>query len=73
MSIGTSGGMWGPERGYCMMMGDKDVIDYFDPIFNALAPGKAISDDHPGARIGILASSAATSIAARAAPVALSR
>jgi 6-phosphogluconate dehydrogenase len=47
MSIGTCGGMWGRERGYGMMMGDRDVIDYFDPIFKALAPGKAISDDYP--------------------------
>jgi hypothetical protein len=55
-----------------MVMGDKDVIGYFDPIFNALAPGKEISDDQASARIGILAR-ARPYIAARAAPVALSR
>lgn len=37
---GTSGGVWGLERGYCMMIGGtKDAVDYLDPIFAALAPG----------------------------------
>ena len=37
---GTSGGVWGLERGYCMMIGgDKAVVDRLDPIFEALAPG----------------------------------
>ena len=40
VDVGTSGGVWGLERGYCMMIGgDKDAIDYLDPIFDALAPG----------------------------------
>jgi 6-phosphogluconate dehydrogenase len=40
LDCGTSGGVWGLERGYCMMIGgDKDVVDHLDPIFNALAPG----------------------------------
>jgi 6-phosphogluconate dehydrogenase len=40
VDVGTSGGIWGPERGYCMMIGgDKETIDRLDPIFEALAPG----------------------------------
>jgi len=41
VDIGTSGGVWGLERGYCLMIGgDKDVVDRLDPIFVSLAPGK---------------------------------
>jgi 6-phosphogluconate dehydrogenase len=40
VDVGTSGGVWGLERGFCMMIGgDKSVIDHLDPIFDALAPG----------------------------------
>ena len=40
LDVGTSGGIWGIERGYCMMIGgDKAVVDRLDPIFAALAPG----------------------------------
>ncbi len=40
VDVGTSGGVWGFERGYCMMIGgDKAVVDRLDPIFAALAPG----------------------------------
>ncbi len=40
IDVGTSGGIWGPERGYCMMIGgDTDVVNRLDPIFAALAPG----------------------------------
>jgi 6-phosphogluconate dehydrogenase len=40
VDCGTSGGVWGIERGYCMMIGGpKDAVDYLDPIFKALAPG----------------------------------
>jgi len=40
VDVGTSGGVWGLERGYCMMIGgDKKVVDRLDPIFAALAPG----------------------------------
>ena len=40
VDVGTSGGVWGLERGYCMMIGgDKDTVDYLDPIFETLAPG----------------------------------
>ena len=40
VDVGTSGGVWGLERGYCMMIGGrKDIVDHLDPIFKALAPG----------------------------------
>src|SRR5437763_7500371 len=40
LDVGTSGGVWGIERGYCMMIGgEKPVVDRLDPIFAALAPG----------------------------------
>src|SRR5258708_12388393 len=40
VDVGTSGGVWGLERGYCMMIGgDKEVVNRLDPIFAALAPG----------------------------------
>jgi 6-phosphogluconate dehydrogenase len=40
IDVGTSGGVWGIDRGYCMMIGgDKAVVDRLDPIFAALAPG----------------------------------
>ena len=41
VDVGTSGGVWGLERGYCMMIGgDKAVVDRLDPIFASLAPGR---------------------------------
>jgi 6-phosphogluconate dehydrogenase len=40
IDVGTSGGIWGLERGYCMMIGgEKAVVNRLDPIFAALAPG----------------------------------
>ena len=40
VDVGTSGGVWGLERGYCMMIGgEKAVVDRLDPIFKTLAPG----------------------------------
>jgi 6-phosphogluconate dehydrogenase len=41
LDVGTSGGVWGLERGYCMMIGgDKKEVDRLDPIFRVLAPGE---------------------------------
>jgi 6-phosphogluconate dehydrogenase len=41
VDVGTSGGVWGLERGYCMMIGgDPAVVDRLDPIFRSLAPGR---------------------------------
>jgi 6-phosphogluconate dehydrogenase len=40
LDVGTSGGVWGLERGYCMMIGgEKAIVDRLDPLFAALAPG----------------------------------
>jgi 6-phosphogluconate dehydrogenase len=40
VDVGTSGGVWGLERGFCMMIGgDADTVKLLDPIFDALAPG----------------------------------
>jgi len=40
VDVGTSGGVWGLERGYCLMIGgEKPVVDMLDPIFDTLAPG----------------------------------
>src|ERR1700742_1595159 len=40
MDVGTSGGVWGLERGYCMMVGgETDAVKRLDPIFATLAPG----------------------------------
>jgi 6-phosphogluconate dehydrogenase len=40
VDVGTSGGVWGIDRGYCMMIGgDKAIVDHLDPIFATLAPG----------------------------------
>ena len=44
VDVGTSGGVWGLERGYCMMIGGpKEVVQQLDPIFKTLAPGRGIS------------------------------
>jgi 6-phosphogluconate dehydrogenase len=41
LDVGTSGGVWGLERGYCMMIGgDEKVVRRLDPLFKALAPGR---------------------------------
>src|SRR5262245_19647964 len=40
VDVGTSGGVWGLERGYCMMIGgEQAVVEHLDPIFATLAPG----------------------------------
>jgi len=49
VDVGTSGGVWGLERGYCMMIGgEKDAVDHLDPIFKTLAPGIGTIDHTPG-------------------------
>ena len=49
LDVGTSGGVWGLERGYCMMIGgDKDAALHLDPIFAALAPGIGSIERTPG-------------------------
>jgi 6-phosphogluconate dehydrogenase len=49
VDVGTSGGIWGLERGYCMMIGgEDDVVTRLDPILAALAPGRGNIDRTPG-------------------------
>ena len=49
VDVGTSGGVWGLERGYCMMIGgESDVVKHLDPIFARLAPGVGDIDRTPG-------------------------
>ncbi len=49
VDVGTSGGVWGLERGYCMMIGgEKETVPHLDPIYKTLAPGKGNIDRTPG-------------------------
>jgi len=49
VDVGTSGGVWGRERGYCLMMGGEPaVVERLDPIFRSLAPGIAAAPATPG-------------------------
>jgi 6-phosphogluconate dehydrogenase len=49
VDVGTSGGVWGLERGYCMMIGgEPDVVKHLDPIFVTLAPGRGNISRTPG-------------------------
>jgi 6-phosphogluconate dehydrogenase len=49
VEVGTSGGVWGLERGYCMMIGgERDVVNRLDPIFATLAPGRGDIPRTPG-------------------------
>ncbi len=49
VDVGTSGGVWGLERGYCMMIGgERDVVKHLDPIFATLAPGPGDVPRTPG-------------------------
>ena len=49
VDVGTSGGVWGVERGYCQMIGgEKPVVAHLDPIFKSLAPGRGDVPRTPG-------------------------
>jgi 6-phosphogluconate dehydrogenase len=49
VDVGTSGGVWGLDRGYCMMIGGpKEVVEQLDPIFKTLAPGRGTIPRTPG-------------------------
>jgi 6-phosphogluconate dehydrogenase len=49
VDVGTSGGVWGLERGYCMMIGGpKEAVQFLDPIFKTLAPGRGDIPRTPG-------------------------
>jgi 6-phosphogluconate dehydrogenase len=50
VDVGTSGGVWGLERGYCLMIGGEDeVVAHLDPVFRTIAPGVGTADRTPGA------------------------
>src|SRR5580700_961088 len=49
VDVGTSGGVWGLERGYCMMIGgEPEIVKHLDPIFKTLAPGRGDIAPTPG-------------------------
>ena len=49
VDVGTSGGVWGLERGFCLMIGgESDVVGRLDPIFRSIAPGVAAAPRTPG-------------------------
>ncbi len=49
VDTGTSGGVWGVERGYCQMIGgEADIVQHLDPIFKTLAPGRGTIERTPG-------------------------
>jgi len=49
VDCGTSGGVWGLERGYCLMIGgEKDIVSHLDPIFKTIAPGVGTIDRTEG-------------------------
>jgi 6-phosphogluconate dehydrogenase len=53
VDCGTSGGVWGLERGYCLMIGgDDEAVTRLDPIFKTIAPGKGDVEDTPGRQPG---------------------
>ena len=53
VDMGTSGGVWGLERGYCLMIGgDNETVKHLDPIFKALAPGVGTIPRTPGRPAG---------------------
>jgi 6-phosphogluconate dehydrogenase len=49
VDVGTSGGVWGLERGYCLMIGgEKETVTQLDPIFKTIAPGHSCEEPTPG-------------------------
>ena len=49
VDCGTSGGVWGLERGFCLMIGGEDaVVSHLDPIFRTIAPGAGSAEPTPG-------------------------
>ena len=53
LDVGTSGGVWGLERGYCLMIGgSKPAVERLDPIFSSLAPGRGNAELTPGRKPG---------------------
>jgi 6-phosphogluconate dehydrogenase len=51
LDVGTSGGVWGLERGYCLMIGgEAEVVERLQPVFEAIAPGVEAASRTPGRR-----------------------
>jgi 6-phosphogluconate dehydrogenase len=51
VDVGTSGGVWGLERGYCLMIGgEQKVVQHLDPLFESIAPGVEAAERTPGRR-----------------------
>ena len=49
VDVGTSGGVWGLERGYCLMIGgEREIVQHLDPVFVTLAPGRGDIPRTPG-------------------------
>jgi 6-phosphogluconate dehydrogenase len=49
VDCGTSGGVWGLDRGYCLMIGgEKQQVEHLDPIFKTIAPGEGTAEPTPG-------------------------
>jgi 6-phosphogluconate dehydrogenase len=66
VDVGTSGGVWGLERGYCLMIGGEDeVISHLDPLFASIAPAWTRHPGRRGVRGIPLARNRATCIAGR--------
>ena len=74
VDVGTSGGVWGLERGFCLMIGgDAAIVERLDPIFRTLAPSVIEAGKHPAARRGMSAPPMDMPMSARAAPGTLSK
>ena len=53
VDVGTSGGVWGLERGYCLMVGgEKEPVQRLDPVLRTLAPGQGETEPSPGRKSG---------------------
>jgi 6-phosphogluconate dehydrogenase len=53
VDCGTSGGVWGLERGYCLMIGgETEVVQRLDPLFKTIAPGQGTAEPTPGRQAG---------------------
>ena len=53
VDVGTSGGVWGLDRGYCLMIGGDDkAVERLDPIFLTIAPGRGSAEPTPGLKKG---------------------
>ncbi len=69
LDCGTSGGVWGLERGYCLMIGGEDeVVQRLDPVFKTIAPGEGSAEPTPSRTEGRHRAQTATCTAAPTAP-----